>query len=467
MNKQTKMHQDMLLQVFLMGLDIAAIWLAFSLAYWIRFEAHIIPVTKGLPNFWDYFRASIFTIIICETLLIYNGLYKIRGKDFSYNIVYRIACSTIIGTMILMAFIFIFRNLNLSRWVVFLWLIFNNIFLNLSRWAFYNIIKHIRKNGWSVYRTLIIGTGKMAKTIAEKIQNHPESGMAFVGYIADPTTDENNHVNGDIIGSIYELDKIIVNNSIDKVIIACPQLDRNLIFELLLHIDKNIADFSLAPDMLEMMINRVIVDDIYGIPLLSLKETPLKGWKLFVKYSFDRLAAFAGLILLSPLFLIIAIMIKLDSKGPVFYKQDRIGADGKHFLIYKFRSMRNDAEELTGPVWAKQDDPRKTRIGAFLRSHNLDELPQLFNVLKGDMSLVGPRPERPFFVSKFKEKIPLYMSRHRVKSGITGWAQVNGLRGDTSIEERTKYDIYYVENWTFLFDIKILLMTFFSRENAY
>ncbi len=467
MNKQEKMRQDLLLQVSLMLLDIIAIWIAFSLAYWIRFEANVIPVTKGLPNLGEYLRALIFTVIIWETLLIYNGLYIIRGKDFSYNSVYRIARSTLIGTIILMAFVFIFRNLNLSRWVVFLGLIFSNIFLSLGRWAFYDIIRHFRKNGWSVYRTLIVGTGKMAKVIADKIRNHPESGLSFIGYISNPITDENNHVNDETMGSIYDLDKIIIDNSIDKVIIACPHLDRNLIFELLLHIEKNIADFSIAPDMLELMINRVTVDDIYGIPLLSLKDSPLKGWKLFVKHSFDRLTSLIGVIFLIPLFLIIAILIKLDSEGPVFYKQERIGADGKRFLIFKFRSMRVDAEDDTGPVWAKPDDPRRTKLGSLLRRYNLDELPQLINVLKGDMSLVGPRPERPYFVTKFKEKIPLYMSRHRVKSGITGWAQVNGLRGDTSIEERTKYDVYYVENWSFLFDLKILLMTFISKDNAY
>ncbi len=197
------------------------------------------------------------------------------------------------------------------------------------------------------------------------------------------------------------------------------------------------------------------------MPLFGLKESPMHGMNLLIKRAFDIAFSVIILILISPILLIIAIVIKLDSKGPVIYAQERVGADGRQFIIYKFRSMRVDAEK-DGPVWAKSNDHRCTKIGALLRRHNLDELPQFFNVVRGDMSLVGPRPERPYYVEKFKNGIPRYMARHRVKSGITGWAQVNGLRGDSSIEERVKYDLFYIENWNLLFDIKILIMTLFT-----
>jgi exopolysaccharide biosynthesis polyprenyl glycosylphosphotransferase len=463
-SRQNRIQQDLWLQFFIFIFDIFGIALSFTLAFWLRFETNLIPVTKGLPFIPDYVRATIFTVLIWTTLFIYNDIYKIRGKDFSYNIAYRITKSAVIGTLLFMALVFIFRDLNLSRWFVLFGLVFGLIIINLSHWLFSSYIKELRKRGWSVLRTAVIGTDHMAKVIADKIQTHPESGYLFIGYIS---TSELSIGNDYLLGDIRSLDKIIQKHHIEKVIIACPLVSREIVFNLLIHSEKNIVDFSVAPDLLEIMINRIVVDDIYGIPLLNLKETPLRGWNLVLKFTFDRIASALGLLVLSPILMLIAILIKFDSRGPILYKQERIGADGKHFIIYKFRSMVEGAEKDTGPIWAKQDDPRKTRLGRIMRRCNIDELPQLFNVLRGDMSLVGPRPERPYFVKKFKEIIPLYMARHRVKSGITGWAQVNGFRGDTSIEDRTKHDLFYVENWSFLFDIKILLMTLWFRDNAY
>ena len=464
MSRQHRIQQDLWLQFFIFVFDIFGILLSFTLAFWLRFDTNLIPVTKGLPFIPDYVRATLFTMLIWETLFLYNDIYKIRGKEFSYNIAYRITKSAVIGTLLLMALVFIFRDLNLSRWFVLFGLVFGLIIINLSHWLFSSYIKELRKRGWSVLRTAVIGTDHMAKVIADKIQSHPESGYLFIGYIS---TSELSIGNDYLLGDIRSLDKIIQKHKIEKVIIACPLVSREMVFNLLIHSEKNIVDFSVAPDLLEIMINRIVVDDIYGIPLLNLKETPLRGWNLVLKFTFDRIVSALALLVLSPVLMLIAILIKFDSKGPILYKQERIGADGKHFIIYKFRSMVEGAEKDTGPIWAKQDDPRKTRLGRVMRRGNIDELPQLFNVLRGDMSLVGPRPERPYFVKKFKEIIPLYMARHRVKSGITGWAQVNGFRGDTSIEDRTKHDLFYVENWSFLFDIKILLMTLWFRDNAY
>jgi len=230
------------------------------------------------------------------------------------------------------------------------------------------------------------------------------------------------------------------------------------------------VEFQIVPDMFEIMAARAKIVSLDGIPLISLGRTPLEGWNRMLKRFADVVLSAGGLIFLFPVFAVLAISIKLDSRGPVFYKQERLGRDGKRFIHYKFRSMIENAEEKTGPIFATEDDPRRTKVGTFVRKKNLDELPQLLNVLMGDMSLVGPRPERKFFVDKFKEGVPRYFLRHKVKSGITGWAQVNGLRGNTSIEERTKYDLFYVENWSLAFDIKILLLTlkdWFSSKNAY
>ncbi|MBC7262104.1 MAG: exopolysaccharide biosynthesis polyprenyl glycosylphosphotransferase [Chloroflexi bacterium] len=222
--------------------------------------------------------------------------------------------------------------------------------------------------------------------------------------------------------------------------------------------------------MFQIIASEISIDDLNGLPLLTVRDVALRGWRLAVKRAMDIVVSAATLILLSPLMLLIALLIKLDSPGPVFYTQERMGLDAKPFQILKFRSMRVDAEQQTGPVWATRNDPRVTRLGAFIRRYSLDELPQFINVLLGDMSLVGPRPERPVFVEQFRQIVPRYMERHKEKAGITGWAQVNGLRGDTSIVERTKYDLWYIENWSLLLDIKILIKTFFNifrDKNAY
>jgi exopolysaccharide biosynthesis polyprenyl glycosylphosphotransferase len=245
-------------------------------------------------------------------------------------------------------------------------------------------------------------------------------------------------------------------------------MPRSKIMNIVFECEKRMVEFNLVADLLGLVTSQVDMRTIDGVPLLGLKETPLgEGFNRFLKRMMDIVFSASGLILLSPVFLVMAAIVKASSPGPVFYFQKRIGEDGRRFAMIKFRTMIDKAEKGVGRVWAQEDDPRRTKIGALMRSCNLDELPQLINVLKGEMSLVGPRPERPHFVGKFKEDIPRYMARHKIKSGMTGWAQVNGLRGNTSIEERTKYDLYYLENWSLGFDLKILFMSAFALKNAY
>ena len=231
------------------------------------------------------------------------------------------------------------------------------------------------------------------------------------------------------------------------------------------------AAVRIFPDLFQIVASELSIDDLDGLPLISVRDISLHGWRLATKRIFDLVFSAAVMIFLSPLMLLVALLIKLESKGPVFYTQTRVGLDGKPFAMFKFRSMRVDAEDESGPVWASENDPRRTRLGTILRKTSIDELPQFINVLLGDMSVVGPRPERPVFVEQFQQMIPRYAERHREKAGLTGWAQVNGLRGNTSIVERTKYDLYYIENWSILFDIKIILRTiinlFRGDRNAY
>ncbi|MBU1656738.1 MAG: exopolysaccharide biosynthesis polyprenyl glycosylphosphotransferase, partial [Candidatus Omnitrophica bacterium] len=271
-----------------------------------------------------------------------------------------------------------------------------------------------------------------------------------------------------VLGKIDDFAGIIGANAIDEIIMTELEVARNTMIDMMLECEKQMIEFRLVADLLGMMTSQVDMRTIDGVPLLGLKESPLaEGYNRFIKRIFDIVFGAMGLLVLFPIFLIISVIIKITSFGSIFYLQKRIGEDGKRFAMIKFRTMINNAEKGVGRVWTQKDDPRRTRIGALLRACNLDELPQLVNVLKGEMSLVGPRPERPHFVGKFKESIPRYMARHKIRSGMTGWAQVNGLRGNTSIEERTKYDIYYIENWSLVFDLKILFMSIFALKNAY
>jgi exopolysaccharide biosynthesis polyprenyl glycosylphosphotransferase len=270
-----------------------------------------------------------------------------------------------------------------------------------------------------------------------------------------------------VLGSMDDIAELSEKHGIHEVIVTDPDLSPQTTVAFLLECEKICLKASVVPNILEMVVTDVHLDEIGGLPLLGLSGSRLRGGNIALKRVFDIGVAAAMLLALSPIMLAIAIAVKISSRGPVFYRQERVTLYGTSFRMLKFRSMRLDAEDASGPVWAREQDPRTTKLGAFLRRWNLDELPQLINVLLGEMSLVGPRPERPYFVEQFKDEIPHYMARLHVKAGITGWAQVNGLRGNTSLSERIKYDLFYVENWSIWFDVKILVMTLTARENAY
>jgi Undecaprenyl-phosphate glucose phosphotransferase len=272
-----------------------------------------------------------------------------------------------------------------------------------------------------------------------------------------------------VLGTVGQLPELIAAHDVDEVIIGEPDATHQDLLRLIALCERGGAEIKIFPDVFQILASEMSIGDLNGLPLLNVRDVALHGWRLGLKRAMDVLGATAGLIVLSPFLLLLALIIKLDSPGPVFYAQQRMGLDAKPFWCLKFRSMCQDAES-NGPGWTVKGDPRCTRLGAFLRRSNLDELPQLINVLLGEMSLVGPRPERPVYVEQFRRSIPRYMERHREKAGMTGWAQVNDLRGDTSISERTKYDLWYIENWSLLLDIQILIRTllnFGSGRNAY
>jgi exopolysaccharide biosynthesis polyprenyl glycosylphosphotransferase len=323
------------------------------------------------------------------------------------------------------------------------------------------IEKSLYNKGKGLKNAIIAGNNEDAKDIYDNFTKHVYAGYNIAGFIEEDNFKSENYLKGyNRLGTFSEIVEIVKKYNIDTVLIAIPSNEHDKLYELMKYCEGENVDFFLMPDFLEMITSSVRAQEIDGIPFLKIKSIPMNLWNTMLKRIFDIFFSSVILILISPLFITIAVLIKLTSRGKVFYKQERVSLAGKKFNMLKFRSMVENAEKSTGAVFASKNDSRSTSIGNLLRKFSLDELPQFINVLKGDMSIVGPRPEREYFVNIMKEKIPKYLERHRVKCGITGWAQVNGLRGkETSLEKRIEYDIYYIEHWSIIFDLKIIIKT--------
>jgi len=461
-----------LLLLILLMVDLIAINSGLLFSYWLRFYSGLAQVLHGIPLIKTYINALPIISIILLFIMRSYGLYTIKARLSIVDEFFLIVKSMTAGFMLLMAATFIYREFSYSRGMVVISWVVLVFFTSACRLLINRLRLLARKAKKDVRNLLIIGTGATASKLIKHTFGNPRWNYKICGVVSIESTREKDILGIPIIGNLKDISNILSRRSIDEVILTNPALPRGKVFELIVECEKKMVEFKLVADILGMVTSQVDMQNIDGIPLLSLKESPLAEWhNRFIKRLTDIIISFLGLLILSSLYALIGILVKLGSPGPVFYLQKRVGEDDKRFAILKFRTMKNKAEKGIGPVWAKKDDPRRTKAGIFLREHNLDELPQLINVLKGEMSLVGPRPERPRFVSKFKEDIPHYMSRHKIKSGMTGWAQISGLRGNTSIEERTKYDIYYIENWSLFLDIKILFMSvlsvFSTMEDAY
>jgi Undecaprenyl-phosphate glucose phosphotransferase len=316
---------------------------------------------------------------------------------------------------------------------------------------------------------LVVGTGTLAREVHARLARHPELGFRVRGFVGPSVAG----LGGELppwLGGHDSLREIVARESIDQVVIALDRTDPANPTKLLRELHDTTAAVRFVPDLLGMDTVQGGIEDFDGLPMIRLIESPLVGWNAIVKRAIDIVGSASALVLGAPVFAAVAVAVKLSSPGPAFYRQERMGIDGRLFSMIKFRTMVQNAEAQTGAVWAVPNDQRRTRLGAFLRKTNLDEIPQFWNILKGEMSLVGPRPERPEFIREFRAGLPGYMLRHKVKGGLTGWAQVNGWRGNTSLEKRIEYDLYYIENWSVGLDLKIIWLTLlrgFFHKHAY
>jgi Undecaprenyl-phosphate glucose phosphotransferase len=320
-------------------------------------------------------------------------------------------------------------------------------------------------------RILIAGAGDLGRMLADRMLQHRELGYQVVGFIDDRAGGDHLGYRGlPLLGKIADAAEVAHAERVDHLYVALPIEEHSKLLDIMDIASREYIDVKVVPDILQFIALRASLEDLDGLPVINMNDVPLQGVRAWVKRALDIVLSLLAMIVLAIPFAIIAAVVKWTSRGPVFYAQERMGLDGRPFTVYKFRSMQDDAEDASGPVWAREDDPRATPIGRWLRRFDLDELPQFWNVLKGEMSIVGPRPERPFFVQQFKHRIPQYMLRHKVKAGITGWAQVNGWRGNTSLEKRIEYDLYYIENWSVTLDLKIMWLTvvrgLFQRAHA-
>jgi exopolysaccharide biosynthesis polyprenyl glycosylphosphotransferase len=463
--------------------DAVMLETAFLFTYWLRFYSGIWATPLGIPPLNLYVAASLVVVLVFLGIFYATGLYGGRvGHRFEDDLL-GLFKGVVFGSLLVLAIAFFMRHQTFSRSFFALFFASSLAFLTVGRILAAILLKKVFRRGRRTIRVLLAGDSAMRERVMRAVGDLPGLGLEPVGWLrvgggrksarqlvaaatagggtvpTDTAQPEARPLDLPCLGDLTDIRAVVRGHEIDLVVLTLPFEQLALVSTAAAELANLNTDLQFVPDLLALRTSKMRLTEVAGIPFISVREGSLSGADRIVKRTFDLFAAGIGGLLLAPLLLVLAAAVKFGSAGPVLYRQARVGRDGREFTMFKFRSMRSDAEADTGPVWTVAADPRVTGVGRFLRRWSLDELPQLWNVLRGEMSLVGPRPERKVFVDRFSRQMPRYFERHRVKSGLTGWAQVNGLRGDTSITERTLYDLHYVENWSLARDVKILLMT--------
>ena len=445
---------------------------AFMLAYVIRFETDLIPVTRGYPPFAQYLSVLPLVALIVPVAFQVHGMYRLRRHRSRLDDFFGVLVGNVIAVVLgIVTTLYIqtyllpleFKERGAYEVSQLVWVLF--LFVNtVASYSLREFVRTVFERRWragiGLKRVLIAGSTDLGRLLADKCLQHREIGYQVIGFVDDRAIDDRLGYRGlPLLGALNETSNILISEQVDLLYITLPLEKHVQMLSLIEDASRECVEVKVVPDLFQFIALRAGLEDFDGMPIISVNDVPLHGINTAFKRVIDIGLSVTALLTFSVPMAVIALLVRYASPGPIIYRQERMGLDGRSFTVYKFRSMQHEAEVETGPVWSRDNDPRRTPIGAWLRRFYLDELPQLWNVLRGDMSLVGPRPERPYFVKQFKHRYPQYMLRHKVKAGITGWAQVNGWRGDTSIEKRIEFDLHYIENWSVSLDLKILWLT--------
>jgi len=455
------------LHVVVDGIVIAT---SYMLAWYLKFMSPFFEAERGLPM--STYLAALYFIIPGYLFLYYQfDLYSSKRASGRKRELFNIVKGNTLGLALFIVVLYVINQPHFSRSMIFIFWVINIVADTIVRNAIRYVLRYIRKRGFNLKYVLLVGYSRSAEEYINRIRLNPQWGYVVRGILDDSIESGTMYKGVKVLGRIDNLFVILPENKLDEIAITLSLSEYGRLEEIVSLCEKSGVHTKFIPDYNRVIPNKPYTEDIQGLPIINIRHVPLSNtWNMLAKRLVDIFGSLFAIILFSPIMLIAAIIIKLSSSGRVIFAQERVGLHNKAYQMYKFRTMYLQSEETEEKAWTVKNDPRVTRIGRILRKTSIDELPQLFNILSGKMSLVGPRPERPLFVEKFKEEIPRYMIKHQVRPGLTGWAQINGLRGDTSIEKRVEYDLYYIEHWTMGFDIKILFLTVFRgfiNENAY
>ncbi len=446
---------------------VAASWIA---AYHLRFFSYL-EAPRGVPELRPYAELLVAILPIWVLLFRARGLYEPWRSGSLVREMGAVVTANAMGIVALVAISFFLRSYFYSRGVLVVFFALSTVSVIAFRLLLRAGLRAARRRGYNLRHVLIVGAGPLAESVIERMHAHPEAGLRVIGVLGEEAPARGRTVHGvPVLGQIGELSAVVASRAPDLVLIALPAAGAVHLEKILPALEDELVNVRIVPDLPAITTLRSRVEELDGLPLIALREGPLVGWAAVRKRAFDVAVTLPALCILSPLFLLIAALVRITMGSPVLFRQERMGLDGEIFEMLKFRTMVRDAEAGTGPVWTVDEDPRRTRHGAILRRASRDELAQHWNVLRGDMSLVGPRPERPVFIEQFRREIPGYILRQKVKSGLTGWAQVHGWRGNTSLHERVEHDIHYIQNWSLGLDVRILVMTVWRgllHRNAY